>query len=66
MGEIRIGLRNLPRTAAKCGVPKTCVYRDGKGICDMPRINKGNSDSACHKMNNKDVLAALEIEVVPT
>jgi hypothetical protein len=60
MGEIRIGLRNLPGLATKCEIPKQCVYRDANGICDDPRINKANGDSACHRMNNKDVLAILK------
>lgn len=29
------------------------------GICDNPRLNKGNSDSACNKENNRDLLARL-------
>jgi hypothetical protein len=36
-------------------VPKPCVYRDAQGVCDEPQINKGNGDSACHKMLNKDL-----------
>lgn len=52
----RVSKRALPTSPAPC--PKTCVYAV-KGMCDIPRINKANSDSYCHKKNNKDVLAWL-------
>ena len=52
----RVSKRALPISPTPC--PKTCVYAV-KGMCDIPRINKANSDSYWHKKNNKDVLAGL-------
>lgn len=59
--SFRISIRQFPKRNAKCSMPVECVYR-ANGICDVPRINKGNSDSACHKMNNKEVLPFLAAE----
>lgn len=56
----RVSRGQLPRSPRKCGVHKACVYKDADGVCDSASINKGNSDAACHRMNNRDVLSALE------
>lgn len=56
----RIQASDLPRVATGCYLDKPCVYR-AEGICDSPWINKGNSDSACHKMSNKAIYEKLEI-----
>jgi hypothetical protein len=52
----RVSTLQLPRVPTPC--PKTCIYAT-EGMCDEPRINKGNGDAYCHKRNNKDVLAWL-------
>lgn len=56
----RTSIRAVPNTPQICGLMKSCVYRDEKLVCDDPRTSKGNSDSACHRMNNKDLLKQLE------
>lgn len=48
----------LPNTWTQCKTQR-CVYNTG-GWCDMPRINKGNSDAACHRMSNVRLFAWLE------
>lgn len=58
--DSRITARQLPNWETPCKVTRFCVYRDTFGNCDEPRVNKGNSDSACHQMNNKDLLEVLE------
>ena len=55
----RVSKRMLPGMPRFCTLAVQCVYRVN-GICDEPQINKGNGDAACHRMNNKDVLAALK------
>ena len=37
-----------------------CVYNSA-GLCDEPRINRGNGDAECHRMSVKDVLQMLEV-----
>lgn len=49
---------DLPNWETPCDLTTACVYRQS-GRCDQPRTNKGNGDAACHRMNNKDVLAML-------
>lgn len=52
MGK-RMPLRLMPNTAHHC--PKLdCIYNGltQRSICDNPRINKGNSDAYCFKLNN--------------
>lgn len=56
--SFRVSIHQLPKRNAICSMKVECVYRVD-GVCDEPRINKGNSDSACHKMNNKDLLPLL-------
>lgn len=62
----RVSASNLPNSTSTCAVAnpdgseKWCPYRDGNSYCDEPRTNKGNSDAACHRMNNKDLLRFLE------
>ena len=56
MTNRRVRSRDLPNVQTRCD--KTCVYRKN-GICDDPRLNKGNGDSACNKENNRDLLARL-------
>jgi len=54
----RTSIFDLPSWESPCDLTKICVYRkDGK--CESPRICKGNSDAACHRMLNRDVLAML-------
>lgn len=55
----RVSIRQVPSYPCVCKVKSFCVYRDEWGSCDEPRINKGNSDAACHKLNNKDLLERL-------
>jgi hypothetical protein len=58
LGGIRVTWRDLPGRPAPCPIERPCVYRR-EGVCDDAQINKRNSDSACHHMSNKDVLARL-------
>ena len=37
----------------------TCVY-SADGICDNPKLNKGNGDARCHRFGNKQLLEILE------
>ena len=61
----RVSNRLIPNWPTRCTLAKSCVYRDQAGACDEPRINKGNGDSACHRMNNRDLLVHLaEAEAV--
>lgn len=56
----RIPAHCLPHRPTPC--PRTgCVYNQA-GICDEPRINKGNSDAECHRFLNKAVLAMLGVD----
>jgi hypothetical protein len=55
---MRIQIDQIPRTPTPCPV-ENCVYRDDNGICDEPRINKGNSDAKCFRMSNKALLVIL-------
>ena len=55
----RVTVYMLPSASTLCRIAVNCPYRDTHGLCDEPRINKQNSDSACFKLNNKDVLSAL-------
>jgi len=43
-----------------CILNKPCVYRDVENVCDEPRTNKGNGDSACHRLANKYLIALLQ------
>ena len=56
--DSRVSSRMLPGCPMFCSIGKDCVYRVSM-ICDDPRNNKGNGDAKCHRMNNRDVLAAL-------
>jgi hypothetical protein len=56
----RMQARDLPRGPTLCNLEKPCVYREN-GICDMPWINKGNGDAACHKMGNRAIYEKLEL-----
>jgi len=58
MSGIRVSLRDLPNVNTACSVKVECVYLVN-GVCDEPRINKGNA--VCHKMNNKDLLPLLAV-----
>jgi hypothetical protein len=57
----RVSLYAVPARPQYCTVEKDCVYRIGGvgGGCQDPRTNKGNSDAACHRMNNKDLIVKL-------
>ena len=54
---IRVQRYQLPNVATPC--PKSMCAYNTEGICDDPRINKGNGDAACHRTPNKDVLKML-------
>ncbi len=54
----RVQSHMLPNSWTQCQT-RRCVYNTG-GLCDMPRINKGNSDAACHRMGNAALFAWLE------
>lgn len=56
----RVSIYAVPNEPRRCTVTAVCIYRPD-GICDEPRVNKGNSDSACHKMNNRDLLVELHL-----
>lgn len=56
---MRTSIYAIPAAPTPCRKPGHCVYRDENEICDEPRINKGNSDAACHGMSNKDLLELL-------
>lgn len=59
MSNGRLSIYAIPNRPMCCVLPaRNCVYRQN-GICDQPRINKGNSDAACHKMSNKALLKEL-------
>ena len=53
-----ISKRDLPNKSTPC-IKVLCVY-NVDGLCDEPRINKGNSDALCHKMTNKHLLELLK------
>jgi hypothetical protein len=55
---MRIQKRNIPSELVKCNL-WGCAYNSILGFCDDPRINKGNSDAACHRMSNKRLLTHL-------
>lgn len=56
----RMQASDLPRIPTLCNLEKPCVYR-ADGICDLPWINKGNGDAACHTMGNRAIYAELEL-----
>jgi hypothetical protein len=49
LGYRRMKKSMLPMTPHNCQ-QRDCVYNDD-GICDNPRINKGNSDAFCWRKN---------------
>lgn len=55
----RVQLSDLPTGFVKCAVPRSCPYMSSNGYCDDPRTAKPNSDSACHRMSNKELLEYL-------
>src|SRR5262245_24499612 len=55
----------IPNTPAVCRLVTPCVYRNKSSVCDQPSINKGNSDAACHRMRNKQILSLLTTELPP-
>jgi hypothetical protein len=67
MSPRRVQIAAIPDYPKVCTVPKMCPYRGLTATtavradwCEEPRTNKGNSDAACHRMNNKDLLKHLE------
>ena len=56
---MRVSKYALPCAPTKCVVGGYCVYRDEQGVCDEPRINKGNGDAKCHRMGNAELLKYL-------
>lgn len=65
MTMTRIPRRHLPDGFVKCGVPHDCPYMSSNGYCDDPRTAKGNSDAACHRMGNKELLEYLPSPISP-
>jgi len=53
----RIQKRDIPNTPHHCD-KTTCVYNEA-GICDEPRINRGNSDARCFHESNATTLRWL-------
>jgi len=51
---------DLPDHPVVC-VVRGCVYKP-MNHCDCPRINKGNSDAACHEWSNVLTLTMLRDE----
>lgn len=67
MSKPRISRHQLPDEFVKCAVPKDCPYMTSNGYCDEgPRHVKGNSDAACHRMSNKDLLGYLPSSISST
>ncbi|MGF6996708.1 hypothetical protein P3T25_005083 [Paraburkholderia sp. GAS32] len=58
-GQIRV---KLPQVPCHCRV-ESCVYNKD-GVCDEPRINRANSDSACHRITPRQVIADYLISTV--
>jgi hypothetical protein len=58
-GVSRVTIKMIPATLTKCPL-HGCVYNSKLGFCDNPRINKGNSDAACHRKTNRDLLMLLD------
>lgn len=53
---MRLQRSDLPQPAF-CPLTR-CVYNLGT-TCLEPRVNKGNSDAACHKMSNRELLTHI-------
>lgn len=56
---MKVSKMKLPDTLTRCAVPRACPYMDSIGNCDAPRTAKGNSDAACHRMGNAELLEYL-------
>ena len=50
----------LPSSRTRCPLADRCVYGRDDGYCDDPQINKGNSDAACHRIPNRDMLERFD------
>jgi len=59
MGAGRVSKYSLPGAPSACRLDRPCVYRHAHRICDNPRLNKGNSDAACFRLNNRALLPLL-------
>lgn len=66
MTMTRISRHHLPDTFVKCAVPRDCPYMTSNGYCHDPRTAKGNSDAACHRMSNKELMDYLPSSVSST
>ena len=55
----RLPAHCLPNEPCACAHRLPCVYRVN-GVCDEPRTNKGNSDAACHKSGNREIMLKLK------
>ena len=64
-GVLRVQVSDLPNRPVYCA-SILCVYNAGHPgrMCDMPRINKGNSDALCHTESNKSLLKRIN-ELTP-
>lgn len=51
--------QRMPESPCTCALPRPCVYRVD-GACDMPGVNRGNSDAACHRITPRAMLPVLE------
>ena len=45
----------LPESPRRC-TQQQCVYNEG-GVCDDPRINRGNGDAVCHRVTPHRVIS---------
>jgi hypothetical protein len=57
---IYVTKNSIPKTPTKCPVGE-CVYNGESmaGVCDDPRINRGNSDAKCHTMKPIELVEIL-------
>ena len=42
---------DIPGKPSVCGVREKCVYRGDDAACTNPRLVRGCSDAACHKIH---------------
>lgn len=51
---------SIPSTPMMCWYVDRCVYgKEGGGVCQDPRTNRGNSDAICHGVRPKMVMLWL-------
>lgn len=53
---------SLPTEPCAC-IMKSCIYlKEGGGICQDPRNNRGNSDAFCHTYRPRMVMNWIKLE----